>query len=145
MERKERRLGLILLAPTLVLMSGFVVFPALYAGWLSLNQSDPFRQTLRFVGLTNFVEVLAGEDFWHSLWVGCIFTVATVTFQIGFGVAVALVLHRPFRGRSLARALTLFPYIIPTIVATLLWRWLLNDSYGIVNHVLRALGLITTP
>jgi multiple sugar transport system permease protein len=145
MERSERRLGLVLLAPTVLLMSGFVVLPVLYACWLSLTHSDPFRQTLQFVGLANFAALLAGQDFWHSLRVGCVFTVATVALQIGFGMVVALVLRRPFRGQGFARALALFPYIVPTIVAALLWRWLLNDSYGIVNHVLAALGLITAP
>jgi multiple sugar transport system permease protein len=145
MSRGERRLGLVLLSPTVVLMAGFVIFPVFYACWLSLNRSDPFRQTFEFVGPANFVEVLGGADFWHSLWVGLGFTAATVSLQMIFGTIVALVLNRPFRGRGLARAIALFPYIVPTIVVALLWRWLLNDSYGIVNHLLRALGLIEAP
>jgi multiple sugar transport system permease protein len=143
--RSERRLGLILLGPTLALMGSFVVFPVLYACWLSLNRSDPFQQTLEFVGPANFLNVLAGEEFWHSLWIGLVFTVATVSLQVVFGVILALVLNRPFRGRALARALALFPYVVPTIVSALLWRWLLNDSYGIVNYLLGVIGLIETP
>jgi multiple sugar transport system permease protein len=142
---RENRLGVLLLAPTLVLMAGFVVFPVLYAGWLSLNQSDPFSQTLRFVGVDNFAAVLGGEDFWHSLRVGLLFTVSTVLLQMGAGLAVALALNHPFRGRDAARALALFPYIVPTIVSVLIWRWLLNDSYGVVNYLLLAAGLVSTP
>lgn len=145
MGRGENRLGLFLLAPTLTLMAGFVIFPLLYAVWLSLNQSDPFKQVTTFVGLANFGSVLGGEDFWHSLQVGLLFTFATVSLQMVAGMAVALLLHQPFRGRGLARALALFPYIVPTIVTALVWRWLLNDSYGIVNFGLSSLGLIEAP
>ncbi len=145
MGTRENRLGLLLLTPTLVLMAGFVVFPVLYAGWLSLNQSDPFRQATTFVGMANFQRLLQGEEFWDSLRVGLVFTAATVALQVVVGMAVALLLHQPFRGRGVARALALFPFIVPTIVAVLIWRWLLNDSYGIVNYLLKALGLIQAP
>lgn len=141
----ENRLGFLLLLPTLALMAAFVAFPVLYAVWLSLCQSDPFIQTTRFVGLENFRNLLQGEDFWHSLRVGLLFTVATVALQVVIGTAVALILHQPFRGRGLARALTLFPFVMPAIVTVLIWRWLFNDTFGIVNYVLALLGLIRTP
>ncbi len=145
MGTRENRLGLLLLAPTLVLMAAFVVFPVLYACWLSLNQSDPFKQVMTFVGFANFQNLLEGQDFWHSLWVGALFTGGTVSLQIVAGMAMALLLHRPFFGRGLARALTLFPFIVPTIVSVLIWRWLFNDSYGVVNFLLKTLGLVDAP
>lgn len=145
MGTRENRLGLVLLAPTVMLMAGFVVFPVLYAGWLSLTQSDPFSQAAPFVGLANFQSLLAGEEFWHSLRVGLLFTVATVVLQVVLGLLLALLLHRPCYGRGLARALALFPFVVPSIVAALIWRWLLNDSYGIVDYLLKALGLIRAP
>ncbi len=145
MGTRENRLGLLLLAPTLALMAAFVVFPVLYAGWLSLNQSDPFRQATTFVGFANFQSLLAGEDFWHSLRVGLLFTLATVSLQVLVGTAVALILNQPFLGRGFARALTLFPFIVPTIVSVLIWRWLFNDSYGVVNFLLKTFGLIEAP
>jgi multiple sugar transport system permease protein len=145
MSSRENRLGLLLLMPTLVLMAAFVVFPGLYACWLSLNQSDPFKQVMTFVGFANFQTLLEGQDFWHSLWVGVLFTGGTVSLQVVVGMAMALLLHRPFFGRGLARALTLFPFIVPTIVSVLIWRWLLNDSYGVVNFLLKTLGLVDAP
>jgi multiple sugar transport system permease protein len=145
MGARENRLGLLLLMPTLALMAGFVVFPVVYACWLSLNKSDPFSQATTFVGLANFQNLLQGDDFWHSLRVGFSFTLATVSFQVLLGTAVALVLHQSFHGRGVARALTLFPFIMPTIVSVLIWRWLFNDTYGIVNFLLKASGLIRAP
>ena len=58
-----------------------------------------------------------------------------------FGVALALLLHQNIMFRSLARSLILFPYFMSTVVAVLVWRWLFNDLYGILNHVLMWTGL----
>lgn len=145
MGKREDRLGLLLLTPTVALMAGFVVLPVLYAGWLSLNQSDPFRQVTTFIGLQNFRALLGGTDFWHALWVGTVFTVSTVLLQTLLGLGLALLLNREFPGRGLARAVAIFPFIVPTIVAVLMWRWILNDTYGIVNYLLIALGLVDSP
>jgi len=65
--------------------------------------------------------------------------------QLGVGVPAALLLNEGFRGRNLLRGVVLFPYMIPTIVAVILWKWLLNDSYGLVNHLLLSAGLVRTP
>jgi len=142
---REHGLGLLLLAPTLALMAAFVGFPVVYAAWLSFNRSDPFRQATSFVGLENFRALLTGTDFWHAVWVGLVFTVATVLLQTLAGLGLALLLHRQFPGRGMARALALFPFIVPTIVAVLVWRWILNDSYGVVNYLLLSLGIVDAP
>jgi multiple sugar transport system permease protein len=145
MGTREERLGLLLIAPTLALMAAFVVFPVLYAGWLSLSRSDPFRQVTTFIGLDNFRSLLLGREFWHALWVGSVFTGSTVLLQTLLGLGLALLLNREFPGRGVARAVALFPFIVPTIVAVLMWRWILNDTYGIVNYLLLALGLVDAP
>jgi multiple sugar transport system permease protein len=74
-----------------------------------------------------------------------IWTVGTLTLQILFGVGMALVLHQNIWFRSLARSLILFPYFISTVVAVLVWKWLFNDLYGIMNHFLITLGIIDFP
>jgi multiple sugar transport system permease protein len=68
-----------------------------------------------------------------------------MVLQLGVGVPAALLLNEAFRGRNLLRGFVLFPYMIPTIVAVILWKWLLNDSYGLVNHLLQRAGLERTP
>ena len=61
------------------------------------------------------------------------------------GVAVALLLHQRFWGRLLARGVILFPYMLPTIVSIVLWKWVLNDQYGIVNYLLQAWHIVKQP
>ena len=68
-----------------------------------------------------------------------------MVLQLGLGVLSALLLNEAFRGRNLLRGVVLFPYMIPTIVAVILWKWLLNDSYGLVNYLLVALGVVRAP
>ena len=70
---------------------------------------------------------------------------ATLVLQLAIGIPAALLLNEGFRGRNLLRGIVLFPYVIPTIVAVILWKWLLNDSYGLVNHLLVAAGLTRAP
>jgi multiple sugar transport system permease protein len=60
-------------------------------------------------------------------------------------VAAALLLNQQFKTRTFVRGITLFPYMVPTIVVAILWRWILNDSYGLLNYLLQVTGLITSP
>ncbi len=90
---------------------------------------------------SNYLYLLDDQDFWDSLWRGVIYSFSTITLQIVLGVATALVLHESFPGRSLVRGIVLFPYMIPTVVAVILWKWLLNNHFGLINYGLMALGL----
>src|SRR5205823_5616520 len=84
-------------------------------------------------------------EFWSSVQYGTIYAGSTLALQLLLGVSAALLLNEAFRGRNLLRGIVLFPYMIPTIVAVILWKWLLNDSYGLVNHWLVATGLAAAP
>ncbi len=145
LERRSARLGLLLIAPTVLIFCAVIVYPLISALYLSLFQI--FTPTLQgeWVGLENYRTLLASGGFWSSLWKTLIWTVGTLTLQILFGIAMALVLHQNIWFRSLARSLILFPYFISTVVAVLVWKWVFNDLYGILNHLLMSSGLIDMP
>jgi multiple sugar transport system permease protein len=138
-------LGFLGVLPGLVLIGALILYPVGYAGWLSLHDKHSFFPTEQFIGLRNYVDVAHDEEFWDSLWRGVIYAAGTTALQIALGVGAALVLHQPFPGRTAVRALVLFPYMIPTIVAVVVWRWLLNDTYGLVDYLLVAWGLARQP
>jgi multiple sugar transport system permease protein len=144
-ERREARLGLLLIAPTVLILSAVIVYPLLSA--ISLSLQSVYTPTLEghWVGLANYRELLAGGDFAAALLTTIIWTVGTLTLQIGLGVGMALLLHQNILFRSLARSLVLFPYFLSTVVAVLVWRWLFNDLYGVINHALLAAGIIAAP
>ena len=137
--------GWLLLAPSLVLLGGLVVFPVLYNIWLSLFDKHAFMPVQSFVGLRHYRYFATDPEFWASFYYGSVYAGVTMVLQLGVGVPSALLLNEAFRGRNLLRGIVLFPYMIPTIVAVILWKWLLNDSYGLVNHLLMSAGLVRAP
>ena len=145
LERRYAALGLMLIAPTVLVFCAVIVYPLISAIYLSLFSI--FTPTLQgeWVGLANYRELLGEEEFWISLKNNLIWTVGTLSLQILFGVGMALVLHQNIWFRSLARSLILFPYFISTVVAVLVWKWLFNDLYGILNHLMITVGLIDFP
>ena len=143
--RKSALVGWLLLAPSLVLLGGLVVFPVLYNIWLSLFDKHAFMPVQAFVGLRHYRYFASDPEFWTSFYYGSVYAGVTMVLQLGVGVPAALLLNEAFRGRNLLRGIVLFPYMIPTIVAVILWKWLLNDSYGLVNHLLISAGLVRAP
>ncbi len=143
--RKSALVGWLLLAPSLLLLGGLVVFPVLYNVWLSLFDKHAFMPVQAFVGLRHYRYFASDPEFWTSFYYGSVYAGVTMVLQLGVGVPAALLLNEAFRGRNLLRGFVLFPYMIPTIVAVILWKWLLNDSYGLVNHLLLQAGLVRTP
>lgn len=143
--RKSALVGWLLLAPSLVLLGGLVVFPVLYNIWLSLFDKHAFMPVQSFVGLRHYRYFASDPEFWTSFYYGSVYAGVTMVLQLGVGVPAALLLNEGFRGRNLLRGVVLFPYMIPTIVAVILWKWLLNDSYGLVNHLLMGAGMVRTP
>ncbi len=145
LERRYAMLGVILIAPTILVFCAVIVYPLFSAIYLSLFQI--FTPTLQgsFVGLENYQRLFQRSEFWISLRNTLVWTIGTLTLQILLGVAMALVLHQNLWFRSLARSLILFPYFVSTVVAVLVWRWLFNDLYGILNHLMISVGLIDWP
>jgi multiple sugar transport system permease protein len=137
--------GWLLLAPSLLLIGGLVLYPVAYNLWLSLFDKHAFLATQRFVGIEHYRYFLTDAQFWSAVRYGLVYSGATMVLQLALGVLAALLLNETFRGRGLLRGVVLFPYLIPTIVAVILWKWLLNDSYGLVNSVLLGVGAIRVP
>ena len=142
---KDGLLGVALIAPTVLIFCAVIAYPLLSAIYLSLFSI--YTPTLQghWVGLANYGSLLAEAAFWRSLGATLIWTVGTLSLQIVAGVLIALLLHQNILFRSLARSLILFPYFVSTVVAVLVWRWLFNDLYGILNHLLVASGLVDMP
>ena len=143
--RTSPLVGWLLLAPSLVLLGGLVVFPVVYNVWLSLFDKHAFMPVQTFVGLQHYRYFARDPEFWTSFYYGSVYAGLTMVLQLGVGVPAALLLNEAFRGRNLLRGVVLFPYMIPTIVAVMLWKWLLNDSYGLVNYLLVNAGAVRAP
>jgi multiple sugar transport system permease protein len=137
--------GLLLVLPALLLAVTLTIYPVGYGFWLSLHAKHSLFPQQTFVGLDNYLYLLHDPEFWESLRIGLIYSVSTIFLQLVLGVAAALLLHQSFFGRNIVRGLVLFPYMIPTVVAVILWKWMLNNQFGLINFGLVSLGISSEP
>lgn len=133
--KSAERFGYVLLLPAFAVIAAFVLGPVVEAFWTSLHVDTPFAPR-RFVGLENYGLLWNDEAAWGSLWFTLGFVVVSVGLELMAGLAVALVIDRAFWGRGLVRAAVLVPWAVPTVVAAILWKYMFNDQYGLVNLVL---------
>ena len=138
-------LGVLLIAPTVLVFCAVIVYPLISAIYLGLFSIYTPTMEGEWVGLDNYRRLLASGEFWRSLLNNVIWTVGTLALQLIFGILVALMLHRNLVFRAFARSLVLFPYFLSTVVAVLVWRWLFNDLYGVLNHLLMWTGIVDMP
>ena len=98
-----------------------------------------------FIGADNFIKVIKDKRVRSTLSFTLIFTGISVFLELIFGLFLALIMNRPFKGRSLVRTFSLIPWAIPTSVAALMWSYLYNGSSGIISNIFSNIGLITSP
>ena len=142
----DRTVGLLFIAPFLVAALFFMVYPVVEAVRMSFYSYNPLRPELStFVGLANFEYIFRDPLFWDSFWQATVWTLLSIVLQTVFGVAIALLLHQALPGMAIFRGLLLFPYIVPTVVIALIWRWIFNPEIGVVNYALQSAGLTSQP
>jgi ABC-type sugar transport system permease subunit len=141
-ELSDRQIGVLFLAPFVIVASAFVIYPAAEAVRLAFYSRLPFRPTLTFVGLDNFRYIFEDPVFWAAARQAVVWTVTSTVLQTVFGVGIALLLNQAVRGINVFRGLLLFPYMVPTVVIALIWRWMFNPELGVVNASLKAAGLM---
>jgi multiple sugar transport system permease protein len=141
----DHTLGLLMILPAAVLIVTYLGLPLVTAVITSLFQQDTITHARAYVGLGNFVWLAQNPLFWESLGRSIYWTVGNAILQLIGGVAIALLLHANLRGRNIARGIVLFPFIVPAVVAALIWNYMLNDMVGVINYVLQSLHIITQP
>ena len=136
---------LALLSPAVLVTLAIVFFPMIQTAWMSLHEYVLFRpKKFDWVGLQNYFAVFQDEVFWISLRHTVIWIAITVPAQALLGLATALLLNQPFPWRPLARALIIIPWALPSVVIALMWAWIYDSNYGILNDLLLRIGLLET-
>jgi multiple sugar transport system permease protein len=136
-------LAYVLLLPLILILFLLLAYPIGSAIWITL-QDKTIGMVGRFIGLENYRQLLFNDPFfWQVVRNGFIFTIGSVLLKLLVGLIMALVLNQPLVFRGLWRGLLLMPWVAPTVVTALSWRWIL-DLTGVLNLVLRDLGLMTS-
>jgi multiple sugar transport system permease protein len=139
-------LPLFWMAPALLLLGLVFLWPWVHYCWLSLHASSLLNGLAAIPnGGANWLRLLQDGRFWQDALQTVRFAGVSVGLELGLGLLMALLLHRPSRGRGLLRAFVLIPWALPGTVMALGWRWILNDPYGPLNALIQSLGGSTYP
>lgn len=141
---RERLLAWAMIVPAFIVVFALILMPVLRAFWMSLHIIDLKRPALGqpFVGLENYIDIFQDSFFWASVYRTVYFMVVSIAIELVLGIAVALLLHQEFKGRGFLRAIILIPWALPITIDAIMWKWILNPSYGALNSLLWQLGLI---
>lgn len=140
----DRQVGILFMLPFIVTAALFMVWPVVEAVRMAFYAYNPLRpDDIYWVGLENFERIFDDPLFWDSFRQALVWTGWSILFQTVLGVALAMLLNLTLPGMAVFRGLLLFPYIVPTVVIALNWRWIFNSEIGIVNHALLSAGLIS--
>ena len=133
----ERRLAVLMVAPSMILIAIVAAWPIIYAIWLSLHEySVRVAGLSRWAGLRNYQSALSNPDWWAALEHTLIFTVVSVLLELIIGLGMALCMHEAFRGQGLLRTTVLVPWAVLTVVTAVMWRTMFVSPYGFVNTLL---------
>ena len=141
----QAAIGLLLMLPAISLLLLLTLYPVLYGVWISFFDKHSFFPQQTFIGFGNYVFLVRDPEFWAAVWRGAIYALSTIILQLGLGVAAALLLNEFFPGRGILRAIVVFPYVVPTVVAVIVWKWLLDGQFGIINYLIERAGLVDRP
>jgi multiple sugar transport system permease protein len=130
--------------PVMLVVAVFTVYPLLHSVYLSVHENVLTRPLDNdFVGLQNFREVVGGYYFWRSLWSTAVFAVMAVAAVTLYGLGVALLLNQPgVLGSTLLKVVVLLPWAIPTVISGIIWRWIFDGDYGVLNGLLLVTGVV---
>jgi len=127
-----------LLIPCALFVVIFAYYPIIYSFYLSLHKIILALPGLGepFVGLQNYRDLIHDEIARRALYNTFAFVFISTSFELLFGLIIALIIHQSFRGRAAVRAAILVPWAIPTAVSSQMWKFIFNDKYGLLNFVI---------
>lgn len=145
--KRRRRIDLfpyLLIAPAILLVATMTIYPAIFAIRLSLMDIDllKFTRGAEFIGLQNYTNAFQDEIFIDGLWRTLRWVVVVAGSQMTLALPIALFLNSRFFGRGIVRAAVLIPYIVPAAVVAIIWRFMVDANFGVINDILVRLGLI---
>ncbi len=139
--RRGHLLFLLFVGPNFFLLGAFSYWPLIYQAYLSLTRWNMISPTKPFVGLDNYNYMVTGSEFYQVVFNTFYFTVAILVGSIVLGIALAVLLDQPMRGRTAARAIIFAPYVLSGAAIGLVWAYIFDPVYGLMRIFLNAFGI----
>ena len=145
-KNKKFNSGVFYIIPALLVVASVMLFPIGYNVSQSFFENTLFNNGWEFVGLKQYAEVLVDPNFLNALWNTIKWTLLCVVFQFLLGAICALVLSSDLlRRRGILRALIMLSWVLPSVIGSMIWKWMYHTDFGILNAVLIRIGLISEP
>jgi len=134
----------LLIAPLVVFIGALAIYPTVLTMVDAFFRVDPLTPPTKFTGFTNFSEIFSNaqvrQSFANTGW----YILFGVVLTLGLGTAIGLLLQRPFRGRGVILAIVILPWALPGVVEGVIWSWIYNPTFGVLDSVLKSLHLISS-
>jgi multiple sugar transport system permease protein len=140
-DAKRTRAGWLMTTPFFLLYFLFLLWPVISAAWKSLFSDSLAGGSSSWRGLGNYGELLGDSDFWWAMWHTLWFTVLSSVPLVVLPLALALLVNRVAKGQWLFRLAFFAPYVLPVSVIVLIWQWLYQPGFGLINGYLTKIGL----
>lgn len=141
----ESKLPYWLIFPSVLTLGVLIVYPLCFSLWMSFFKSELGLSNPPFVWFRNYIAIWTDPAFWLAMKNTLIWVVGSVMGQIILGMGIAVLLNEKIFGRPFFRGAFFFPWVVPVVVVAYMWRWLYNEQYGIINHLLMTWGIVKEP
>jgi multiple sugar transport system permease protein len=133
--------ALAFLSPTLLVLSAFVFFPVVFSFYLSFHSWNMFSSSAPFVGLGNYSAIVQNPEFWSVLKNTAFYTLGTVPLNMALSLVIAFFLNKNLAGKKFLRTAFFAPVIMSSVAAAVIWRWVYEPSFGLLNYCLSWAGI----
>ena len=143
---KQNRLVYLYVMPAVLVMALVILYPFIYNVVISFsNMNLTHFRDFRFIGLKNYLSVLAEGTFWYFFFKTVLWTALNLIFHVGIGLFLALIINEDIRAKSFFRTILILPWAVPQYITALTWRGMFNSEFGQVNLILERLFGFTVP
>jgi multiple sugar transport system permease protein len=138
---EQRRTALLLISPAIIVLLAINLFPIVYAVYISFHHWTLARpQPPRFAGWFNYEEALSDERFINAIWVSFSFVTLAVAVEFVLGFLLAFVFNARLRGLATLRRVSMLPVMVMPLVVGLVWFYMFNENFGVVNWFVSLFG-----
>lgn len=140
---KYKNDGYLFVAPIVFVLAALIVYPMIYGFYISFFNTNLVNKW-KFVGLKYYIDAFTEPAFYSSVLLTFKFMLLVVIGHFVFGFILATLLNREFKGRTIFRVIFMLPWMFPEAVIALLFTWIMNPMYGVLNDILKSLGIINS-
>jgi len=141
MKKGDGLSAVVFLTPTMIIFLTFILFPVIFSFYLSFHEWNMFSSEATYVGIDNYKRMMQSNEFWSVLKNTGIYTIGTVPLNMIVALLVAMALNKKIKGKKFLRTAFFAPVIISPVAAAVIWRWIYDPNYGLLNYGISFFGV----